>query len=158
MSRWDFSGWRRSLSGYTGSWALPVAMLALALLYLNVRLYFVDLKSYTHSILPTTVARALAAAPDSATAYLLGDPIVYSGHGIIRFLAGTEGIFDARTAADVPAADLPAADAQRSGMFVLALEPSLAILQEIEARNPGGESASYSDTHGRFLYATYYLP
>ena len=130
-----------------------VTVLALVILFLNVRTYFVELKGYTHSILPTEVARAVAAAPDSAAVYLLGDPIVYSEHGTIRFLAGTEGIFDLRTAAE-----LPAADAQRPGRFVLALEPSLAILQEIEEQNPGGERASYSDTHGRFLYATYYLP
>ena len=132
---------------------LGLAGLAALLLLLNWRTYFVDLQSYTHSILATTVARAVAAAPDSAAVYILGDPILYAGHGTIRFLAGTENIADLRTAEELP--DPAAAE---GGTWVLALEPALGVLQQIEAQHPGGERQSYTDARGQFLYATYYLP
>jgi 4-amino-4-deoxy-L-arabinose transferase-like glycosyltransferase len=127
--------------------------LALVLLLLNWRTYFVDLKNYTHSVLATQVARAVAAAPDSAAVYVLGDPILYAGHGTIRFLAGMENTFDLRTAEELPD---PAAD--DAGTWVLALEPMLGVLQAIEEQHPGGERQSYTDARGQFLYATYYLP
>lgn len=127
--------------------------LALLLLYLNARTYFVDLKGYTHSILPTVVARAVAAAPESTTVYLAGDPILYAEHGAIRFLAGTDRVFNLKTADELPD---PAQ--QDAGLLVLALEPSLGMLQEIEARYPGGVRHAFSDEKGRFLYASYALP
>jgi 4-amino-4-deoxy-L-arabinose transferase-like glycosyltransferase len=133
--------------------AAGLAGLALLLFYLNWRAYFVDFPSYTHNILPTAVAHAAAQAPPGAAVYIMGDPILYAEHGAIRFLAGTDNIFDLRTPEELP-------DPQDSeaGTLVLALEPSLASLQAIAEQYPGGETESFTDTHGRFLYAAYYLP
>jgi 4-amino-4-deoxy-L-arabinose transferase-like glycosyltransferase len=129
-----------------------VGVLALLLFYLNWRTYFVDLKGYTHAILPTVVARAVASAPDAASVYIIGDPILYAEHGTIRFLAGTENIFDLRT----PAA-LSDPTGNQSGIFIVALEPGLDELEVIQKQYPSGDGRMYSDGQGRFLYATYYL-
>lgn len=127
--------------------------LALIVLYLNWRVYFVELKTYSHSILPTAVARAVAAAPPMATVYIMGDPILYAGHGAIRFLARTENIYDLKSPDELPD---PAT--YERGTWVLALEPGRAALQTIVDQHPGGERQAVTDEHDRFLYETYYLP
>jgi hypothetical protein len=99
------------------------------------------------------VAQAVAAAPDSASVYIVGDPILYAGHGTIRFLARAENIFDLRTPAE-----LPVPKANGSGLFIVALEHRLDVLHAIEDQYPRGDFRSYVDSQGRFLYATYYLP
>lgn len=133
--------------------AAGLAGLAALLLLLNWRTYFIDVPGYTHSVLATKVARAVAAAPDAAAVYILGDPILYAEHGTIRFLAGTENISDLRTAEELP--DPAAAE---GGTWVLALEPALGVLDQIEAQHPGGERQSYTDARGQFFFTTYYLP
>ncbi len=129
-----------------------VGVLALALLFLNWRTYFVDMPGYSLANLPTVTARAVAAAPDSVPVYVMGDPIVYAGHGAIRFLAPRRDVFDLKAAADLPAST---AD---SGAYLIALEPLFGDLQAIANQHPGGEIKTYSDARGRFLYATYEIP
>jgi hypothetical protein len=73
-------------------------------------------------------------------------------HGTIRFLAGTENIFDLRTPAAL--SDPPG---NQSGIFIVALEPGLDELEVIQKQYPSGDGRMYSDGQGRFLYATYYL-
>jgi 4-amino-4-deoxy-L-arabinose transferase-like glycosyltransferase len=146
------------LSAYTqvrGRWvaAPAIGVLACFVLYLNWRIYFVDLKRYTHPILPTVVARAVADAPDAAAIYIMGDPILYAQHGTIRFLAGTDNIFDLRTPEELPA---PATNP--AGTFVVVLGHRLDDLKAIEAQHAGGDLNTYSDQQGNSLYGTYYIP
>lgn len=140
------------VAAHKNSRRLPVAVagaVALLVLYLNWHTYFVEMPGYTHSILPTAVARAVASAPRDTPVYVMGDPIVYAGHGSIRFLAARQDVSDLRSPAELPPAS---AD---SGAFLIALEPHLGALQAIAEAYPGGEITSYQDSRGHFLYATY---
>ncbi len=137
--------------GGMGALILGVGMVLTLLA--NVHLYFVDYARQAPNLAPIMVAREMSVEPERYQAYLMGSPILFVEHGVIRFVARRAY---ARNLDDPNA--LPAPDFQEKGLLVIALAHRVSELKAIEARFPGGVTTSYSDPLGRLIYVAYRIP
>lgn len=119
----------------------------------NVYLYFVDYARKAPNLAPIVVAREMSAEPERYQAYLMGSPILFAEHGVIRFVARRAHVRNL----DDPDA-LLAPNFQEQGLLVIALAHRVSELKAIEARFPGGTTALYSDPLGRLIYVAYRVP
>ncbi|MCS7220257.1 MAG: glycosyltransferase family 39 protein [Anaerolineae bacterium] len=134
-----------------GALILGIGM-ALTLLT-NVYLYFVDYARKAPNLAPIMVAREISVEPERYQAYLIGSPILFAEHGVIRFVARRAHV---RNLDDPNALSPP--DFQKQGLLVIALAHRADELQAVEARFPGGVITSYSDPLGRLIYVAYRVP
>jgi 4-amino-4-deoxy-L-arabinose transferase-like glycosyltransferase len=119
----------------------------------NVHLYFVDYARQAPGLAPIMVAREMSIEPERYQAYLMGSPILFVEHGVIRFIARRAHAHNL----DNPSM-LSSFDLQGQGLLVIALAHRVNELKAIEAHFPGGVTTSYSDPLGRLIYVAYRLP
>ncbi|MGQ9586394.1 MAG: ArnT family glycosyltransferase [Anaerolineae bacterium] len=133
---------------------IPVLVAIGALtLSLNVETYFVDYTRRTGGMGPIAMAREMVRDAEHYDVYLMGAPLLYAEHGVIRFVAR-----------DAHARNLDNPESLQSpltpdkGVLVVALPHRLNELGRIEERFPGGITISGYDFLGRLLYVAYRLP
>jgi len=135
----------------TGMLILGIGMTVTLLM--NVHFYFVDYARKAPNLAPITIAREMATEPERYQAYLMGSPILFVEHGVIRFIARRAQAHNL----DHPNA-LSSFDFQGQGLLVIALAHRVHELKAIEALFPGGVTTSYSDPLGRLIYVAYRVP
>jgi 4-amino-4-deoxy-L-arabinose transferase-like glycosyltransferase len=133
-----------------------VAILGIAAaltLGVNANYYFVKYAREAPDVGPIMVAREIALKPDQYHIYLMGAPVLFAGHGVIRFVARDAQVQDL----DDPN-DLPPPNPDGKGTLVIALAHRVNDLQVIAAHLPGGVMTSHSDPMGRLVYMAYRVP
>jgi 4-amino-4-deoxy-L-arabinose transferase-like glycosyltransferase len=149
---WGFiSSGNRVRSAWLG--ASTLAVLAILTLGVNWNIYF---RQYAYAVPGMTsimVAREMSVAPERYRAFLMGDPVLHTTHGVIRFVAREA---DARDIAG--ADDLPSSRPDDQGLLVIATANRADELEAVKERFPGGTTTSHSDPAGRLVYVAYRLP
>jgi 4-amino-4-deoxy-L-arabinose transferase-like glycosyltransferase len=127
--------------------------MALWLLAANVTTYFYEYAPRAELADQAEVARALTEEPGRYHAYFLTDPQFDPNHGAIRFIARGIPVTNLKRAADFTA---PPAD--ELGIMLIAIEPRLADLREIEGRLAGGAETRVTAPNGRLIFVVYRVP
>lgn len=131
------------------------AGVAVALCVFHFRTYFVVYAHFAAQSIPINIAHDMVTAGDSYRSYLFGAPYLFADYGVMRFVARDTERHDAVTLADLP---LPADGADDGkGLLIFALPHSLATLDQVERRYPGGVRRVHLNDDGDLLYATYRL-
>lgn len=126
---------------------------AIILLTTNYSIYFDDYANHTQGLEAIAIARELTISPDQYDAYLMGTPILYTNHGVIRFVARTAHPHDLENPNDLPTPNL-----NKKGLLVIAVSAHANDLTLIMDRYPGGTTTVHNDPAGRLIYIAYRIP
>lgn len=126
---------------------------AILLLTTNYSIYFDDYAIHTQGLEAIAIARELSITPDKYDAYLMGTPILYTNHGVIRFVARAAHPHDLENPSDLRTPDL-----NKKGLLVIAVSAHTNDLKLIMDRYPGGTMTVHNDPAGRLVYIAYRIP
>ena len=127
-------------------------VLAAVTLNLNYDLYFEEYARKSADRSAIEIAREMVRWDGGYKSYLLGDPVLFVEHGVIRFIAR-----DIEKANILRGGPLPS-DLGGKGAVFFMLSTNVHRLPEILARYPGGEYHELRDPLGRHVYTEYVVP
>ena len=140
----------------TGRWLTMIALVILALgtLQMNYHTYFVTYAHLVPNNMPISMAHMIATNQDGYRFYLFGAPHFYAEYSVLRFIAPQSERYNVMLVDDIP----PPLDAAGKGIMAIVFPDRIPLLDEVEARWPGGIRAEQKDQLGRLLYLTYRWP
>lgn len=134
-----------------------VVLLCAVTIYLNIDFYFVQFARINPMLPVTEIAVTMKEHGQSDRVYLLGDPVFYAEHGVIRFIANDMPRRNLFNIADLPAV---VADARAAGqaVYLVVLTPRLADLDAIAQMFPDGVREEHFDHLSRLIFVSYQIP
>ncbi|MER2536077.1 MAG: phospholipid carrier-dependent glycosyltransferase [Rhizobiaceae bacterium] len=135
---------------------VPGAAIAGATFSLNASDYFVRYPQVYPAPYHTRIAEAVAAGAQTDRFFLMGLPVLYAGHGSIRFIARGAEISDLTEPDRLGEELVRRSDCKRT--TIIAVSQRLENLANIEKLYPGGVEVVHRDRDGAILFATYRLP
>ena len=149
---------RAFLGSFVGSWSggiIAVLIVAASVLSagINYDLYLVQFAAKAGGTGTAVMAREMRTWEGKYTTYLLGAPLLYAGHGTIRFIARDAQRVDAFGPQDYLPLKNPAA-----GALFIVLPHRSAELARIQETYPGGAYAEFRDGLNRLLFVSYRYP
>lgn len=132
--------------------APTLLVLAVITLRLNYDLYFVEYTQKAGNRHAVEIAREMVRWDGGYRSYLLGEPMLFVRHGVIRFIARN------MEKADVLRSDPLPSDLGGKGALFFVLPTNLDRVQEIRTEYPGGEYREFRDPLNRLIYTEYVVP
>lgn len=136
--------------------AVATALCAITL-YLNFNLYFVDFVRINPMLPLTEIATAMDEAGADNQVYLMGDPVLYADHGVLRFVAHDVVRRNLFNPIDIAALEANAKAADQD-IYLIVLPARLADLDMIVQAFPEGVREEHYDHLNRLLYVSYHIP
>lgn len=144
-----------SLAAGLSTWMVggAAAILVVFCGYINITTYFISLPKIASGYEAVGAANEFMRYPTEYHNYVMAVPVMYAGHGAIKFVAR-----DAHVLNLVKPDDLKIVAGDTQGTAILAMQNHYDDLHAIERKYPNGTASVVKDPNGRELFTIYRIP